>query len=129
MKFGFYFTFFIGVICNGANAQFRDTKPLPSYSSQLPAAPALKKLPFGLKEDAAQIVGFVTPTLYTLPATDSQYQFQTQWVTSVSSLSFNNGKFGSYYYWDIRGNLIDTRGFIDIAGKNKRGLKLVFPWR
>ena len=95
----------------------------------MPVVPALKTLPFGLKEDAAQTLGFISPSLYALPALDSQQSFQTLWVSNVSSLSFNNGKFGSYFYWDIRGNLIDTRGFIDIAGKNKRGLKLVFPWR
>lgn len=110
-------------------AQFRDGKPLPSYSLQMPTAPTLKKLPFGLREDARQTFSYSAPALYTLPATDTQHQFQSQWVSSVSSLSFNNGKFGSYYYWDVRGNLVDTRGFIDIAGKNKRGLKIVFPWR
>lgn len=95
----------------------------------MPATPILKKLPFGLVEDAAQNIPYQSPTLTTLPMADTNHQFQTQWISSVSSLSFNNGKFGSYYYWDVSGNLIDTRGFIDIAGKNKRGLKLVFPWR
>lgn len=129
MKTRFWFVFFGCVTCLHGIAQFRDLKPLPTYSVQMPAAPKLKKLPFGLREDATQTFGYVSPALYTLPAADTQHAFQAQWVSSVSSLSFNNGKFGSYYYWDIRGNLIDTRGFIDIAGKNKRGLKLVFPWR
>jgi hypothetical protein len=51
------------------------------------------------------------------------------WIGSVTSQSFNNGKFGTYYYWDMQGNLQGTRGFIDLAGKNKRGFKLLFPWR
>jgi hypothetical protein len=129
MKMWLCITLFTSVTCLPACAQFRDTKKLPSYSLKMPEAPTLKKLPFGLREDAAQTVSYASPALYTLPAADAQHQFQTQWVSSVSSLSFNNGKFGSYYYWDIRGNLVDTRGFIDIAGRNKRGLKIVFPWR
>lgn len=95
----------------------------------MPATPILKKLPFGLVEDAAQNIPFQSPTLTALPMADANHKFQMQWISSVSSLSFNNGKFGSYYYWDVSGNLIDTRGFIDIASKKKRGLKLVFPWR
>ncbi len=51
------------------------------------------------------------------------------WIGSVTSQSFNNGKFGTFYYWDMQGNLQATRGFIDLAGKNKRGFKLLFPWR
>lgn len=51
------------------------------------------------------------------------------WIGNVTSQSFNNGKFGTYYYWDMQGNLQGTRGFIDLAGKNKRGFKLLFPWR
>lgn len=124
-----WFSCFACLIYVSASAQFRDTPPLPTYTLQLPATAKLKKMPFGIQEDATQVVAYASPSLYTLPAADAQHHFQTQWVSSVSSLSFNNGKFGSYYYWDVRGNLIDTRGFIDIAGKNKRGLKLVFPWR
>ncbi|MFM7488105.1 MAG: hypothetical protein ACKOC0_01775 [Cytophagales bacterium] len=128
MKLQLWITFFVSAISLNAIAQFRDSRALPSYTLQLPPAPVVKKFPFGIREDAAQIVSYNSPTLYTLPV-DSKQQFQAQWVSTISSLSFNNGKFGSYYYWDMRGNLIDTRGFIDISGKNKRGLKLVFPWR
>ncbi|HCM76252.1 MAG TPA: hypothetical protein DIS90_07710 [Cytophagales bacterium] len=53
----------------------------------------------------------------------------TYWASKVTTQSYGNGKWGTYYYWDVQGNLRDMRGFIDIAGKNKRGLKLVFPWR
>jgi hypothetical protein len=112
-----------------AQSQFRQKTSLPSYQVSMPATPILKKLPFGLVEDAAQNIPFQSPTLTALPMADANHKFQMQWISSVSSLSFNNGKFGSYYYWDVSGNLIDTRGFIDIAGKKKRGLKLVFPWR
>jgi hypothetical protein len=112
-----------------AQSQFRQKTSLPSYQVSMPATPILKKLPFGLVEDAAQNIPFQSPTLTALPMADANHKFQMQWISSVSSLSFNNGKFGSYYYWDVSGNLIGTRGFIDIAGKKKRGLKLVFPWR
>jgi hypothetical protein len=50
------------------------------------------------------------------------------WTSQVTSQSYGNGKWGTYYYWDVQGNLREMRGFVDLAGKNKRGLKLVFPW-
>lgn len=53
----------------------------------------------------------------------------TYWTGNVTSQSYGKGKWGTFYYWDVQGNLRDMKGFIDIAGKNKRGLKLVFPWR
>ena len=49
------------------------------------------------------------------------------WVGSVTQQSYNRGKIGRFYYWDLQGNLRDSFLFVDIAGKNKRGLKLVFP--
>jgi hypothetical protein len=51
------------------------------------------------------------------------------WAGTVTTMSYNKGKFGTYLYWDVQGNLRSTRGFIDISGKNKRGLKLTFLWR
>ena len=47
-------------------------------------------------------------------------------VGSVSAQSFNNGKFGRCYNWDAQGNLRSSYLFVDISGKKKRGLKLVF---
>lgn len=49
------------------------------------------------------------------------------WLGSVTQQSYNKGKIGRYYYWDMQGNLRGSYLFLDIAGKNKRGLKLVFP--
>jgi hypothetical protein len=49
------------------------------------------------------------------------------WMGSVTTQSYNQGKIGRYYYWDLQGNLRGSLLFLDIAGKNKRGLKLVFP--
>lgn len=49
------------------------------------------------------------------------------WLGSTTTQSFNNGKFGTVYYYDVMGNMQYARTFIDIAGKNKRGLKLMLP--
>ena len=49
------------------------------------------------------------------------------WMGSVTTQSYNHGKVGRYYFWDVQGNLRGSHLFLDIAGKNKRGLKLVFP--
>ena len=48
------------------------------------------------------------------------------WTGSVTAQSFNNGKFGRFYCWDAQGNLRNSYLFMDISGKKKRGLKLVF---
>ncbi len=49
------------------------------------------------------------------------------WTGSVTAQSFSNGKFGRFYCWDVQGNLRSSYLFIDISGKKRRGLKLVFP--
>jgi len=60
---------------------------------------------------------------------DSRVQNHFFWTGNVTTMSYNKGKFGTYFYWDVQGNLRGTRGFIDISGRNKRGLKLTFLWR
>lgn len=52
---------------------------------------------------------------------------QAYWLGSTTTQSFNKGKFGTIYYYDMLGNMRYARTFIDIAGKNKRGLKLLLP--
>ena len=49
------------------------------------------------------------------------------WTGSITAQSFNNGKFGRFYCWDAQGNLRNSYLFLDISGKRKRGIKLVFP--
>lgn len=49
------------------------------------------------------------------------------WTGSVTTQSFNNGKFGRFFCWDAQGNLRSSYLFVDISGKKKRGLKLAFP--
>ncbi len=51
------------------------------------------------------------------------------WMGQVTTQSFNRGKFGTFYLWDLQGNLRQTQNFIDISGKKKRGWKLVLPRR
>ncbi len=52
---------------------------------------------------------------------------QAYWLGTTTTQSFNRGKFGTIYYYDVMGNMRYARTFIDIAGKNKRGLKLLLP--
>jgi hypothetical protein len=48
------------------------------------------------------------------------------WTAFVTTQSFNKGKIGTFYYWDIQGNLRESKLFFSISGKN-RSFKLVFP--
>jgi hypothetical protein len=61
--------------------------------------------------------------------TDYTFKSGTYWMGSITTQSFNKGKLGRYYMWDVQGNLQESRMFLDVAGKNKRGLKLVFQRR
>ncbi len=61
--------------------------------------------------------------------TDYTFKSGTYWLGSMTTQSFNKGKLGRYYMWDVQGNLQESRMFVDVAGKNKRGLKLVFTRR
>jgi hypothetical protein len=49
------------------------------------------------------------------------------WTGAITAQSFKNGKFGRFYCWDTQGNLRSSYLYVDISGKGKRGLKLVFP--
>ena len=70
-----------------------------------------------------------SPLLTNFSTSDWRAQNTFFWAGTVTTMSFNKGKFGTLYYWDVQGNLRGTRGFIDISGKEKRGFKLVFPWK
>lgn len=119
---------------------------LPAYSQQKPIpAKALNNALFiPAQPEVRQLGNF---WLRSLLRTDRQTVYRTRspfqamkantnarpaesyWTSLITAQSFNNGKIGTYYYWDVQGNLRETRLFFDIAGKNKRGLKLVFPRR
>lgn len=72
---------------------------------------------------------YLSPRLTQATPSFSDRRSSNYWTNSVTTQSYGEGKWGTLYYWDVQGNLRETKGFIDIAGKNKRGLKLVFPWR
>lgn len=126
--------FFTVLITSTATAQFK-----PSYAPKPMRVPmptdnisTKTKIPGkwfipGLTNDKDRVVykpavpAMVTPA--SLPISESY------WIGSVTSQSYNQGKIGRYYYWDMQGNLRESSLFLDIAGKNKRGLKLVFPRR
>lgn len=81
----------------------------------------------GLARDKDAIVYKPVSPAMSLPANTSSLLGDSYWIGSVTSQSYNQGKIGRYYYWDVQGNLRGSYLFLDIAGKNKRGLKLVFP--
>lgn len=80
----------------------------------------------GLHEDRQSDFKPAVPVL-SLPPAATSFAGDTFWVGSITTQSYNRGKIGRYYYWDVLGNLQGSHLFVDIAGKGKRGLKLVFP--
>lgn len=80
----------------------------------------------GLAGDKQAIYHPTVPFM-SLPVNTTSLLGDSYWMGSVTTQSYNQGKIGRYYYWDIQGNLRGSHFFLDIAGKNKRGLKLVFP--
>ncbi|MEO8473875.1 MAG: hypothetical protein ABI477_16865 [Chryseolinea sp.] len=80
----------------------------------------------GLKPDKQ--LTFRSSSTYRMLASNShQFAGDPYWVGTVTQQSYNKGKIGRFYYWDLQGNLRDSFLFVDIAGRNRRGLKLVFP--
>jgi hypothetical protein len=56
----------------------------------------------------------------------SVYPADMYWMGSMTTQSYNHGKIGRFYVWDVQGNLRESQIFIDISRKNSHGLKLVF---
>ncbi len=83
----------------------------------------------GLRADPSGNYRISSPTMLSSSFNDWRMQSNFFWTANVTTMSYNKGKFGTYFYWDVQGNLRGTRGFIDISGRNKRGLKLTFLWR
>ncbi len=75
------------------------------------------------RSDAQTYSQYSSPWLTQWPGSGGQ----PCWLGSTTTQSFNKGKFGTIYYYDMLGNMSYARTFIDIAGKNKRGLKLLLP--
>ena len=85
-----------------------------------------KELLPGLREDQQRNYKLAVPVL-SLQTNSSSFDGDSYWMGSVTTQSYNRGKIGRYYYWDMLGNLQGSHLFFDVAGKGKRGLKLVFP--
>jgi hypothetical protein len=83
----------------------------------------------GLLADPSGNYRISSPSMLSSSFNDWRMQSNFFWTANVTTMSYNKGKFGTYFYWDVQGNLRGTRGFIDISGRNKRGLKLTFLWR
>lgn len=62
-------------------------------------------------------------------SSSTTHRGESYYLGTMTTQSYNQGKLGTFYYWDVQGNLRESKFFLDIAGKNKRGLKLVFPRR
>jgi len=131
MKYGI--TFFLVLIFTCAMAQnysevsaayfFAQFSPVHTESFQK------KSLSPRLLIPDEQLMHRLKSPLLTAWASSARIKGENYWLGSVTTQSYNRGKLGTYYLWDVQGNLRESRTFVDIAGKNKRGLKLVFRRR
>ncbi len=78
--------------------------------------------------DRQQLFRPRSPMAITLTSSTT-FKGENYWMDAMTTQSYNQGKLGTYYLWDVQGNLRESRMFLDIAGKNKRGLKLIFRRR
>jgi hypothetical protein len=79
----------------------------------------------GLQPDADRVFRPSTTHL-ALPVISNPNIGEIFWMGSTTRQSYNDGKIGRTYYWDVQGNLRGSCLFIDIAGKGRRGMKLAF---
>lgn len=112
-----------------ASGQLRSPVEAHYSFNQTLLATSKKTVIPGLSADPGANYRLVSPLMLPLSGYDWRMQNNFFWTGNVTTMSFNKNKFGTYFYWDVQGNLRGTRGFIDISGKNKRGLKLTFLWR
>jgi hypothetical protein len=103
-------------------AQEIRTASLPTASQYLKATQGSTGL-FGWKADPMITHQFTSPWSTTWPATGPG----NYWLSSTMTQSFQQGKFGTIYYYDMQSNMRYARTFLDISGKNKRGIKLLLP--
>jgi len=108
----------VGVRNNAADFSFLD--------AEVPSGTITKAHFMGLREDRQTHYKLAVPFM-SLPMNTSSFSGDPYWMGSVTTQSYNRGKIGRYYYWDMQGNLQGSHLFLDVAGKRKRGLKLVFP--
>lgn len=104
-------------------AQEVQTSALPSASQYLFATQSSQPVLFGWKADKMTMQRFTSPWLTSWPtAGPGNY-----WLGATMTQSFQQGKFGTIYYYDMQSNMRFARTFLDISGKNKRGFKLLLP--
>ena len=129
----YFITFFLAVCLTHALAQ-NQSRALSEYFScalipQTIASPRQATSWFSFfSADRQQTFRPKSPMQMTL-ASSTSFKGENYWMGTMTTQSYNQGKLGTYYYWDVQGNLRESRMFLDIAGKNKRGLKLVFRGR
>lgn len=103
-------------------AQDLRTNSLPTATQYLSATQRQPVL-FGWKADQMATQRFTSPWLTSWPtAGPGNY-----WLSGTMTQSFQQGKFGTIYYYDMQSNMRYARTFVDISGKNKRGFKLLLP--
>lgn len=117
---------FLFIMNVSVEAQFRtDSKPLNLYL--LNVRPSKTKSDKMLLSDQTQST-LKSPILSGTGVMPFS-QMSSYWLTRTTTQSINEGKMGTNYFWDQQGNLRESRFFIEVGGKRKPGLKLVFPRR
>jgi hypothetical protein len=129
ISFGFAFGLLLPMTVLAQLRFAKNTDPIdyatPDYRDMNNTMPQKWSLP-GLSGDKQSNYKPARPYM-SLPVNTNALLGDSYWVGSITTQSYNQGKIGRFYYWDTQGNLRGSLLFLDIAGKNKRGLKLVFP--
>ena len=116
------------VVVHFSQAQFASALPQTQQVNYFSESDYLKGKPgttfAGLHADPQLSYQYSSPWLTIWPGASGNHSY---WLSSTTTQSFSNGKFGTIYFYDQLGNLRYASPFIDIAGKNKRGLKLLLP--
>jgi len=117
---------FLCIMSAYADAQFRiNSKPINLYVlNEKPSKTKSDKLLLAAQTQSA----FQSPILSGTGAMPFS-QTSSYWLTRMTTQSINEGKMGTNYFWDQQGNLRESRFFVEVGGKRKPGLKLVFPRR
>jgi hypothetical protein len=118
----------MGALAQGQNGVLSGSYLSGVNSRAFAASTPTSLLPGFLSSDQQQLFRPKSPLLMTL-ASSTTFKSGNYWMGTMTTQSYNQGKLGTYYLWDVQGNLRESRMFLDIAGKNKRGLKLIFRRR
>ena len=125
--------FLTSIAATTAVAQIRATEKVISVHLASVLRPAEPNTSFGkfiwAKADQQRSFRLSVPLLIQRGYTSAQSSTSGYWTGYVTTQSFKNGKAGTFYYWDVQGNLRESRLYFDINRKNKYSFKLVFPRR